>query len=473
MRHASKLHTLPCGKGFPVRVASHPRQLGTEVHEAGGVLVGSEEEQLLMPFHVPRVDPALGRQHAVQERVQVPDEARALRRGALRGRSGKHVAAPGGRPGGVRQDDALGTTLRDVLVLVLLRECEVVALVEQRRVVPLVRRLVPGEHQADAAAGDVSEADVESVEVAALDEVDGIGQGRVEVCGPVLQHHCRVQAEGEGARRLGLEEVGQEQARVEGQDHAEDLPVLGLAAGRVDRVPELLVVLGLGLADGDAVEVLEELDGEAQVALEEFVDALCGQQLLHAELVESLQLPLAGWVLLQDLVHCGILPCILLLGEECIRKLHSRQQVQSDLMRDLSLHHAEVDALRLPREGLQKGRVHDRSLQALDLRLLGAGKEDAVRKGTVRKRLEVETLRAQALEAHGRAQLGEEAAARGLGRGEEQDVAAGVGPGVGAARDDPGRGPARGHEVLHDDLVLLLGRLRLLLEELRRGKHLN
>mmetsp|Transcript_53243 Transcript_53243/g.142640 ORF Transcript_53243/g.142640 Transcript_53243/m.142640 type:complete len:222 (-) Transcript_53243:212-877(-) len=97
VRHTPKPHALARGERLPVRVATHMRQLSTQVHEARGVLVRPEEKQLLAALHVAGEDAALRWHHAVQERVQVPDEARSLRRGALGGAAGNEVSARGPR----------------------------------------------------------------------------------------------------------------------------------------------------------------------------------------------------------------------------------------------------------------------------------------------------------------------------------------------------------------------------------------
>ncbi len=65
-----------------------------------------------------------------------------------------------------RQDGALAAALGDVLVLLLLRVGEVVVLGEQRLQVARVGLAVVGLDQADAAAGNVAETDVEAAEVA-------------------------------------------------------------------------------------------------------------------------------------------------------------------------------------------------------------------------------------------------------------------------------------------------------------------
>mmetsp|Transcript_30399 Transcript_30399/g.94299 ORF Transcript_30399/g.94299 Transcript_30399/m.94299 type:complete len:222 (-) Transcript_30399:428-1093(-) len=219
------------------------------------------------------MDAALGWHHAVQERPEVAEEARALGRWALGRGPGDQVAGPLARPRGVGQNDALGAALWDVLVLVLLGQGEVVTLVEERGLVALVGLLVTREDQADSPPRDVAEAHVEAKEVSAVHEVDGVGRGRVERGGAVAQHDRGVQTESEGAGRLGLEEVREEDGRVEGEDHAEDLPVLGLPASRVDFLAELLVEKRRHLPRCYAAEVLEKLDADVQVALDELVDA--------------------------------------------------------------------------------------------------------------------------------------------------------------------------------------------------------
>mmetsp|Transcript_69787 Transcript_69787/g.179972 ORF Transcript_69787/g.179972 Transcript_69787/m.179972 type:complete len:658 (-) Transcript_69787:1856-3829(-) len=157
VRHAAQLDALPRRDGLPIGVAPAPGKLRAKVHEVRCVLVGAEVQELGLALHVAAVDTALCRQHAVQQGVQVAREARPLRRRILRVAAWHRSAMLE-----VWQNDALGAALGNVLVLHLLREGQVVGLVEQRGVAPLVRRPVAREDEADAAARHVAEAHMEA-----------------------------------------------------------------------------------------------------------------------------------------------------------------------------------------------------------------------------------------------------------------------------------------------------------------------
>ncbi len=149
VRNAAQRRLLARGEGLPVPVAPVARVQRGPAHQVRRALVGPEEEDLLGPAdHGRRVR----RREQVEHCIDVALE-RVLR---LRGRS-----ARGG------QYHALGPALGNVLVLAVLGEGEVVALLEQR--VGIAGVVVAGgrPHDADAAPGDVREAHVEAVEVAA------------------------------------------------------------------------------------------------------------------------------------------------------------------------------------------------------------------------------------------------------------------------------------------------------------------
>mmetsp|Transcript_104046 Transcript_104046/g.333529 ORF Transcript_104046/g.333529 Transcript_104046/m.333529 type:complete len:672 (+) Transcript_104046:644-2659(+) len=453
--HTTELHALSGGQCLPIRVAPDLADLGTQVHEIGRVLVRAEEEDLLATGHVAAEDSwLLLRQHAVEQRVQVLREARFLHGGALLGVL-RAIAWVG-------EDDALRPTLRDVLVLHLLGEGQVVALVEQSRDVVLVRGIIAREHKAHAATRDVAKADVEAQEIPARHQVDAVGLVRIQRRRPALEHDGRVEAKGEGTGGLRLEKVRQQDALVESQEHFPDLAVLRIGAATLDGRLELGVELGSRLARCDAAEVLEDLDGEVHVAVDQIKDSIRGEQVLHAELVERFELALGSRVVLQDLVHIHVLPRILLPREEGEHELHCGRKVQADLMRDPRLHHAAVDHVR----GLQDRRVHDRPTESLNLLLLGRWEEYAVDGDVVGKSFQVEAPRGEGHEPHCLANLCEVRPAA-LRAAELQDEASWIGPWVDAAMHNAHHSPAFGDDVLHHDLVLFLGGPRLLLQETR------
>mmetsp|Transcript_20496 Transcript_20496/g.65650 ORF Transcript_20496/g.65650 Transcript_20496/m.65650 type:complete len:334 (-) Transcript_20496:986-1987(-) len=136
----------------------------------------------------------------------------------------------------VEQHHSLGAALGNVLVLALLRAGQSVALVEELLHIVRVRLRVRRPHDADAAARNVPEPDVEAAELGAHRVDDG------ERALGVLRrvHEGRVQAEGE--RDLGrLEEVGLEHAAVEAEEGEEHLGRMLRGGLLADEGAQLLV----------------------------------------------------------------------------------------------------------------------------------------------------------------------------------------------------------------------------------------
>mmetsp|Transcript_23670 Transcript_23670/g.68447 ORF Transcript_23670/g.68447 Transcript_23670/m.68447 type:complete len:367 (-) Transcript_23670:1335-2435(-) len=361
MRDAAVLHTLTRGQGLPIWVAALLAHLGAQIHEACGVLVGAEIQDLALALHVTAVDAAVVGHHAVQQSADVLDEARPLRGLGLAtaGRLDRCLRLGGLRAGpgvpggvlGVREDDALRATLGNVLVLHVLRQREVVTLVEQGGSVTLVRRPVPRQHDADTTSGNIPEAHMEAHEGPAADEVDAMGDVRVHGCRPALQHHFRIQTEGHGTWRLRLEKVGEQHALVESEKHFEDLPVLLLDANLIDRGLEVGVEPRLARPGGDASKILVELRRKLPLAAHQLVNAVSAEQVPHAQLVQRLELPLRAREVFQHVVDMHVLGGVLLLREEGVHELDGRRKIQSDLVRNLRLHDAVVQHVPLAELG--------------------------------------------------------------------------------------------------------------------------
>mmetsp|Transcript_110286 Transcript_110286/g.235551 ORF Transcript_110286/g.235551 Transcript_110286/m.235551 type:complete len:349 (-) Transcript_110286:577-1623(-) len=314
---------------------------------------------------------------------------------------------------------------------------------------------------------------MEAEEVTARDEVDAIGNLRIRRGSAVLEHNGRIQAEGESSGHLILEEIGEENALVEGQAHLQDLPVLIVAARRVNGISELGIVAWRSLTMRNAAEVVEEAHTELRVAAEEVVDALCAQEILHAQLVQGLKLLLTIKVILEDLEQRSVLRRIALLGEESVGEFNCGQKVGTHLRRDLRLHRHVVDLLGLIGEALEVCEIHENALQLQYLFVLSVREEEAVDDNAVGEGLEVEPSRAEVHAAHGMAHLGKVMPTGGVRGSEEEHKAPRVRTRIHIARDNTSHRPSRCYNLLHDVVVLRLRLLRLLLPEARGCKHVQ
>mmetsp|Transcript_40612 Transcript_40612/g.94316 ORF Transcript_40612/g.94316 Transcript_40612/m.94316 type:complete len:226 (+) Transcript_40612:1409-2086(+) len=225
---------------------------------------------------MPCINTALIWHHAIEKGVQVAGEAGPHGQRTLERAASYHIAALAVRPGPVRQDHTFGSTFWNVLVFILLRECQVVALVKQRGKVAIIDRLIPRQDEPDPATSHIPETGVEAHEVSSTNEVDAIRHLRVKGRGPVFEGHGRVQSEGKGPWSLVLEEVRQKDAVVESEEHVQDLSVLLIGAGVVNHLAQLLIEAGLGLAMCDAREVVEKEPRQVRMPMDKAVDPLCG-----------------------------------------------------------------------------------------------------------------------------------------------------------------------------------------------------
>ena len=138
------------GEGLPELVAALPGPQGRPLHEVGRALVGAEEEDDVLAVVV---EDGGVREHQVEQAVDV----------LLEGGHGLVLEAP------AEEDRALRAAVGQVLVLALLGRGQAVVLVEDEVGVVEVVLVVGGADDADAAPGDVPEADVEAAELAADD----------------------------------------------------------------------------------------------------------------------------------------------------------------------------------------------------------------------------------------------------------------------------------------------------------------
>mmetsp|Transcript_7025 Transcript_7025/g.22947 ORF Transcript_7025/g.22947 Transcript_7025/m.22947 type:complete len:283 (-) Transcript_7025:955-1803(-) len=168
----------------------------------------------------------------------------------------------------IHQKDALGPALGDVLVLQLLGEGQVVALVEVPR--GLVGHLLPRRrrHQTHAAAGDLSETDVEAADAPRVDEDYRVGHGpmlllRLVVFPPNVQDGLRIEGQGEAAAEFTV------QVRVAHRGGRPDEGVENPPGPRVNAGGRRLDLQGQALDVDLAVaahEVVRRLGGDRSVA---------------------------------------------------------------------------------------------------------------------------------------------------------------------------------------------------------------
>ena len=218
---AAEARALAGKEGLPPGGAAGARVLGGPVDEAGRVLVGAHEEDLGLLVQVDDgvLDAgAAGGQEQVEDGVDV-----------LLERDGRLVLVLG-----VEEDDALAAALGDVLVLALLGVGQVVVLVENGARVDGPGLLVAALDDADAAAGDVAEAEVEAAELGAHHHEHAEERLRVLVRGQEAGVHAEADGHLGGGVEVGLEDVG-----VEGDELEHDLLLVLVGDGARDLGGEL------------------------------------------------------------------------------------------------------------------------------------------------------------------------------------------------------------------------------------------
>mmetsp|Transcript_52399 Transcript_52399/g.138948 ORF Transcript_52399/g.138948 Transcript_52399/m.138948 type:complete len:297 (+) Transcript_52399:1335-2225(+) len=271
---------LACRDSLPERVMPSPRPQSPELHEVGGVLIGAEEKRLRSLQM--RVHTVLRRHHAVQQAINIPEEGRPLGRRRIH----PHLIH-------IQQDGPLAPPLRDVLVLHLLRQSQVVVLLKEPRNVAVVGGSISRGDQPDAAAGNVAKPYVEPKESAALHQVDRVGHLRVEPARPVPQQGLAVKSEGD-PRGRGLEEIGQPKGIVEHQAGLKNL-VSSIIHDSVTHLPQqLLVQPGLLLPLRHRLELGVHLHNELRVRGEHRVDPLEGKEFVHSCALLGCQVQVVG-----------------------------------------------------------------------------------------------------------------------------------------------------------------------------------
>mmetsp|Transcript_85243 Transcript_85243/g.160562 ORF Transcript_85243/g.160562 Transcript_85243/m.160562 type:complete len:216 (+) Transcript_85243:1103-1750(+) len=146
MRNTTKLDTLACCQCLPIRIPTRLCKLCSGIHEARCVLIWPKEQELIVALQMTPINALVVWrlwQHAIQYSIQIPCEARTRGSWALRISPRKYVPTCGMWPVRVWQYDALRTALWNVLVLVLLRQCKIVTLLEQSGRIPLIGLRVP------------------------------------------------------------------------------------------------------------------------------------------------------------------------------------------------------------------------------------------------------------------------------------------------------------------------------------------
>jgi hypothetical protein len=289
---------------LPPRSTSRSSVVGSPVHEVGGVLVGTEEEDLGVGSTADVDNGALDTgaltgQQEVDDRVDVLVEALGV------------VGVD------VGQNGTLGSTLRDILVLEVLGRRQGIVLVEQGSDVAVVVLLASRSDDSDTTSGDVSESDVESTEVGADDK-----EHAERLLGVLdVGQEGRVESEGEGD--LGrLVKVALENVLVEDEQRLEDLESVLVGSVLSDLGVELLVGQGLlrlqslerqgrgelrSLLGGRVVghrKVDVEHSDEVRVGLDDLSDRVSSKRLLPEpglDLVEDLGV--VGIVVVKDLLE--------------------------------------------------------------------------------------------------------------------------------------------------------------------------
>lgn len=227
VRDASQLGALAGEEGLPPWGATLPCVFRGPVDQVGSVLVRAHEENLILSVEIhnwildTRAD---GGQEKIEDTVDV----------LLKGNTSLVLVVY------IQENDTLGSTLRNVLVLALLGVGKVVVLIEHGASVDAVGLLVTALHDTDTSAGDVSEAEMESAELGADHK-----EHAIETLG-VLMLRQEVGVESEAQGHLGRgEEVGLEDGGVENTEGGHDHFIVLVDCGARDELLQLLAVQDL------------------------------------------------------------------------------------------------------------------------------------------------------------------------------------------------------------------------------------
>ncbi|KAI6776719.1 hypothetical protein HG530_000664 [Fusarium avenaceum] len=165
VRNTTKLGRLASEERLPPRGATGASVLSSPVDQLSSVLIRTHEDDLFLAVKVDNgvLDArGLGRQEKIKDTIDVLLESLTGTVLLLR----------------VQQNDTLGATLRDVLVLALLCASKTIVLVEETTGIDTVSLLVTRLDNSDTATGNILESEVEAAGLGADDEehsVEGLG----------------------------------------------------------------------------------------------------------------------------------------------------------------------------------------------------------------------------------------------------------------------------------------------------------
>lgn len=166
MRDTAKLRGLASEERLPPGSTTDSGVLSSPINKVGSVLVRTHEKNLLLAVKINDgvLDPGgFSRQQKIQDTVDV----------LLKGLSSSVLLLR------VQENDTLGTTFRDVLVLTLLRVGQTVVLIEEVTGVDAVSFFASGLYDTDTTTGDITETQVETTRLGTDDQKHAIQGSRV------------------------------------------------------------------------------------------------------------------------------------------------------------------------------------------------------------------------------------------------------------------------------------------------------
>lgn len=302
--NTTKLGRLAGKERLPPGSATRASVLSSPVDELSSVLIRTQEEDLLLAVKVDNgvLDTGgLGGQEKIKDTIDVLLESLASTVLLL----------------GVQEDNTLGTTLRDILVLALLSAGKTVVLIEERSGVDAVSLLVARLDDSDTTSRDVLESEVETSRLGADDEEHAVeGLGVLDV-----GEERGVETEAQG-NLCGCEVVGLEDGVVEDSESSKDHLVVLVVNVLGDLVLESIVGENLnGKAGGNNLDgvllVLHKVDvgegsvegaNETGVVLNNLVDVVRGESLGTETALQVREKSLLSVVLnIQQLGERGVL----------------------------------------------------------------------------------------------------------------------------------------------------------------------
>eukprot|EP00123_Amoebidium_parasiticum_P015998 comp23238_c0_seq1/m.37929 comp23238_c0_seq1/g.37929 ORF comp23238_c0_seq1/g.37929 comp23238_c0_seq1/m.37929 type:complete len:480 (+) comp23238_c0_seq1:1675-3114(+) len=284
--------------------------LGGPVHQVGCALIRAQEQQLGL---LVAVDNRVLDAWALADQQQIEQGIDVLLEGCHRRSRCLAVHS--------KQDRALGPSLGNVLVLVLLCGCEVVVLIEEGGDVFVECLRVGRADYADATTCNISKPHVEPTELTTENKEHAEHGARVLEFGK----EGRVEAEGEGDLCGGVE-VCLEDGVVEGQHALKDLLLVAVIDRLADRLLDLIVAQSVCLVELHGAErpghagvslradvecsskVAVELPQQVGVCLDHLLDVFAGERVLaqtHLEFCKQREVRLV--CRLEDVGQYGVL----------------------------------------------------------------------------------------------------------------------------------------------------------------------